>query len=154
MLRKTRHTLAASTVISTVLMTTLTLTLGVLVFFWASQTFGIQIGNAGVYFQNSSAGLQENVVVEDIWFNATNQAWITVRNVGTIDVHVVAIYINSTSQTTTVPAITSPGIAIGVGKVVTIKVTTGFSWSSQKFVYVSVATARGTVVRGYWNTGN
>lgn len=149
-----RKVLAVATVISTVMMTMLTLTLGIVSFFWASQTFGLQLGNAGVYFKSSSDSLLEGVVIEDVWFNDTNKAWITVRNIGTIDVKIVAIYVNSTSQTNTLPAISPNGISIGVGRAVAIKVTTGFTWSSQKFVYVSVATARGTVVRGYWGTGN
>lgn len=149
-----RHRKAVSTVVSTVLMTTLTLTLGLMVFYWATQTFGIQIGNAGITFKQSSDSLLERLVIEDVWFNSTNVAWITVRNVGSIDVRVVAIYMNSTSQTSTVPAFGSSGILVLVGKAVTIKVTTGFSWSAQKYVYISIATARGTVVRGYWNTGN
>jgi len=148
------HRKAVSTVVSTVLMTTLTLTLGLMVFYWASQTFGIQIGNAGITFKQSSDSLLERLVIEDVWFNSTNVAWITVRNVGSIDVRVVAIYMNSTSQTSTVPAFGSSGILVLVGKAVTIKVTTGFTWSADKSVYISIATARGTVVRGYWNTGN
>jgi hypothetical protein len=149
-----RKALGVATVISTVMMTMLTLTLGIVSFFWASQTFGIQLGSAGIYFKNSSDSLLEGVVIEDVWFNDTNKVWITVRNVGTIDVRIVAIYVNSTSQTNTLPAISPNGISVAVGRAVAIKVTTGFTWSSQKFVYVSVATGRGTVVRGYWGTGN
>jgi hypothetical protein len=135
-------------------MTTLTLTMGVMAFFWASQTFGLQIGSAGVYFKNSSNSLLESLVIEDVWFNSTNKAWITVRNVGTIDVRIVAIYANSTLQSSTNPAYGSSGILVGVGRAVTIQVTTGFTWTSPQFVYISVATSRGTVVRGYWSTSN
>jgi hypothetical protein len=157
-----RHRKAVSTVVATVLMTTLTLTLGITAFFWAAQTFGLQVGNAGVYFQNSSKGLLENIVIEDVWFDQTGgkaTAWVTVRNVGTIDVKLVAIYTNSTSQTSTTPSITN-GITIGVGKAVSIQVSTnyGYTWpsspSNPQFVYISVATARGTDVRGYWSTTN
>jgi hypothetical protein len=148
---------AVGTVIATVLMTTLTLTMGIMMFFWASQIFGVQIGSSGVYFQNSSNGLLESIVIEDVWFNVTNShatAWVTVRNVGSIDVKLVAIYLNSTSQTNTSPSITN-GISVGVGKAVSIKVTTvPANWNSYTFAYISVATARGTTVRGYWGTSN
>ncbi len=148
---------AVGTVIATVLMTTLTLTLGIMAFFWAAQTFGVQIGTSGIYFQNSSNGLLESIVIEDVWFNVTSghaTAWVTVRNIGTIDVKLVAIYLNSTSQTNTSPSITN-GISLGVGKSVSIQVTTTpANWNSYTFAYISVATARGTVVRGYWATSN
>jgi hypothetical protein len=144
----------ASTVVATVIVTALTLTLGTIAFFWASQTFAIQMGSAGVYFKNNSNSLLENLIIEDAWFNTTNKAWLTVRNVGTIEVRVVAIYINSTLQSNTSPSYGSSGIFVAVGRAVSIQVTTGFTWSSNQFVYISAVTSRGTVVRGYWSTGN
>jgi hypothetical protein len=148
---------AVSTVISTVLMTTLTLTLGVIVLFWASQTFGIQVGNAGIYFQNSSNAMLESIAIEDVWFSPSspyNVVNVTVRNTGSIDIRIVAIYLNSTSQTTTSPSFGTTGISIPLGKAVTIKVTSTLSWSTTKVIYVSVATSRGTTARSYWSTGN
>jgi len=156
-MKLTHRRRAVSTVVATVLMITVTLTLGIIAFFWASQTIGLQVGSAGVYFKSSSDSLLENLVIEDVWFNSTNKAWVTVRNVGQIDFKIVAIYVNSTSQTNTNPLITN-GTSIGVGKAKTIQVTvslTGFSqWTTNQFVYLSIATARGTVVRGYWSTSN
>ncbi len=148
---------AVSTVIATVLMTTLTLTLGIMVFFWGSQTFGLQVGNAGIYFNNNSNSLLENIIIEDVWFNQTNKIYLTVRNIGSIDVSIKAVYVNSTSQTTS-PAIPASGYQLTVGNTVTFVVTfskTGFTaWTSNQFVYISVATARGLQVRGYWGTLN
>jgi hypothetical protein len=138
-------------------MTMLTLTLGVMVFFWASQIFGIQVGNAGVYFQNNSNAMLERIVIEDVWFSPSspyNIVNVTVRNTGSIDIRIVALYLNSTSQTSTSPSFGTTGISIPVGKAVTIKVTATLSWSTVKVIYVSVATSRGTTVRGYWSTSN
>jgi hypothetical protein len=116
------------------------------------------MGNAGVYFQNSSNAMLENIVIEDVWFtpSQSNNVTVTVRNTGSINVQIVALYLNSTTQPNTNPSFGTTGISLLVGKAVSIRVypSTGVTWSTVKVVYISVATARGTTVRGYWSTGN
>jgi Flp pilus assembly protein TadG len=114
------------------------------------------MGNAGVYFQNRSNVMLEGIVIEDVWFNPsqTNNVTVTVRNTGSINVQLVALYLNSTPQASTSPSFGTTGISLLVGKAVSIKVTSTLTWSTVKVVYVSVATSRGTTVRGYWSTSN
>jgi len=114
------------------------------------------MGNAGVYFQNNSNAMLETIVIEDVWFNPSqnNNVTVTVRNTGSISVYIVALYLNSTPQTTTSPTFGTTGISLLVGKSVSIQATSTLTWSTVKVVYISVATSRGTTVRGYWSTSN
>jgi len=153
--RKARRTLAVSTVISTVLMTMLSVTLGTVIFFWASQTFGVYQGNAGNYFSSRGAALQEIFAVEDVWFNmsgSTKYMWITVRNTGTIDIKIGAIYVDGTSTYTTSPSLGTSGYQVTVGAAVTFRITyTGSkSFSSSNNYFLQVATLRGNQVSTYW----
>jgi hypothetical protein len=163
--RKARRTLAISTVIGTVLMTTLTITLGVMVVFWASQSFGLYQGSAGIYFNNRAAALRESMAVEDIWFyyaatsscgasvpSGTYQCInITVRNTGAIEVKIVAIYINSTSKTPLPlnPPVLPYTMTVGSPKTFMIQYSTG-SWGTTKAYFIQVASARGNQVNAYW----
>jgi len=135
-------------------MTTLSLTLGIIVFFWASQTFGVYQGNAGVYFNSRGAALRETIVVEDVWFNmsgSTKYMYITVRNVGTIDIEIAGIYVDGVSTYTILPSLGS-GYQITVGQAPTFRVTyTGSkSFSSSNTYFLQVATLRGNQVSTYW----
>jgi Flp pilus assembly protein TadG len=114
------------------------------------------MGNAGVYFQNNSNAMLESIVIEDVWFNPSqnNNVTVTVRNTGSINVQLLALYLNSTPQTSTSPSFGTTGISLLVGQSKSIQVTSTLTWSTVKVVYVSLATARGTTVRGYWSTSN
>jgi hypothetical protein len=55
-----------------------------------------------MYYQQRSNALRESFIIEDVWFNSTASPTtidITLRNVGLIEVRIVAIYINSTIYT-------------------------------------------------------
>jgi len=160
--RRVRRNLAVSTVIGTVLMAVLTITIGTAVVIWASQTFGLYQGSAGIYYSNRAAALRESIVIEDVWYyNAAsancgnpgtgtyNCINITVRNTGTIEAKIAAIYINGTSK---VPASLSLPYTINVNSAKTfmIQYKTG-GWGTQtKAYYVQVASARGNQVSIYW----
>ena len=141
--QKFRRTLAVSTVVGTVLMTVLTITLGSMVVFWASQTFGIYQGSASVYFNNRAAALRESLAMEDVWFysagascagTGTNSCInLTVRNTGAIELRVVAFYINGTSKTFAF-------------------LYSASAWGSAiKVYFIQVATARGSQINTYWS---
>ncbi len=141
------QTLAVSTVIATVLMTTLTITLGTLVVFWASSTFGVYQGNAGIFFNNRGDALRESLAIEDVWFytqSSTNYVNITVRNVGRVQLKVAALYVNNTAFTSLSPS------QINVGGVATYQVQ--YSWVAGKIYIIIAATARGNQVRQVWST--
>ncbi len=146
-LRRTAHSLAVSTVIATVLMTMLTVTLGTIVVFWASSTFGLYQGSAGIFFTNRADSLREALAIEDVWFytqSSTNYVNITVRNVGRVQFTLGAMYINNTQVTSLSPA------QLNVAAAATYKIQ--YTWAAGKVYIIVAATARGNQVRQVWST--
>lgn len=141
-----RNRKAVSTVISTILMTTLAIMMGTLVVFWASQTLGTYQGSAGVFFTNRGAALKESFVVEDIWFYSSNKVNVTIRNVGAIEIKIVAVYLNSTSYTV------SETITVGQSKTITF--TLSQTYVSTSVYFFIIATARGNKVTEFWKASN
>jgi archaellum component FlaF (FlaF/FlaG flagellin family) len=87
--------------------------------------------------------LKESFVIEDVWFyNSPKYVNITVRNVGSIDMEVVAIYMNGTT-------VWDGSQVIDVGETATIKVI--FAWDSGEYRII-VATARGNQAREWYST--
>jgi len=78
-----------------------TLSLGAILVAWAGQSYGAFGGGSQVYFQQRGQAIQESFVIEEVFFNKTapDQIYIFVRNVGTININIVAIYVNGTSLT-------------------------------------------------------
>jgi len=78
-----------------------TLSLGAILVAWAGQSYGAFGGGSQLYFQQRGQALQESFVIEEVFFIKTgsppNQIDIFVRNVGLININVVAIYVNGTS---------------------------------------------------------
>lgn len=154
--RRLKRTLAVSTVISTMLMTTVSITLGIMVLYWSSQTFSKYQGSAEIYFNSRASALREAFVVEDVWFylsGSTRYMNITVRNTGTIDVKIVAIYVDGVSSYTISPSLPSSGYQIPVGQSVTFRITyTGSkSFTTSNSYFLQVATGRGNQVTTYWS---
>jgi hypothetical protein len=158
--RRLRRTLAVSTVVGTVLMTTLAITLGTIVVFWASQTFGNYQNSASVYFNNRAAALRESLAMEDVWFYSAGSSCagsgtkscinLTVRNTGTTELKVVAFYINGTSKTPL--SVTLPyTIEVGKSKTFTFLYNTSAWGSTTKVYFIQVATARGNQVNTHWS---
>jgi len=137
--------------------------LGTILFAWATSSFGAYQGGAGVWFMNRGEAMKERLVIEQVSFTSAftpslNELMIIyVRNVGTIDCNVVAIYVNSSSAPSQ-KVIGSGGyqmpISLKVGSVTSINVTlTGGwlgPWHSGSVSTIGVATARGNVVSGTW----
>ncbi len=90
-----------STVIANMMMIAITLSLAAILVAWAGTSYGAFAGGSQLYFQQRGQALQENFVVEEVFFNKTapDQILIFVRNVGLININVVAIYVNGTSLT-------------------------------------------------------
>jgi len=75
-----------------------TLSLGAILVAWAGQSYGAFGGGSQIFFQQRGQALQENFVIEAAFFvKSSNTLDIFVRNVGAIQVYVVAIYVNGTS---------------------------------------------------------
>jgi len=96
--RRTRRTLAVSTVIANMMMITITLSLAAILIAWTGSTYGIFTGGAQIFYAQRGQALQERFVVEDVFFNKNqNQLLVYVRNVGVNQINVTAIYLNGTT---------------------------------------------------------
>jgi hypothetical protein len=85
------------------LMILITLSLAAILVAWAGTSFGAFSGGSQLFFAQRGQALQERFVIEEVFFNATaspQQIFIFVRNVGPININIVAIYVNGTSAST------------------------------------------------------
>lgn len=108
-IRRIKRNLAVSTVVGNMLMIAITLSLAAILVAWAGTSYGTFTGGSGLYFGQRQQALQERFVIENVFFNKTlpnppNTLLIFVRNVGAIDIKIVALYVNGTSLS---PQITS-----------------------------------------------
>jgi hypothetical protein len=165
--RKLKRNLAVSTVVANMLMILITLSLAAILVAWAGTTYGAFSGGSSIFFQQRGQALQERFVIEQVFFNkAHNTIMIFVRNVGTIEVSLVAIYVNGTlfaggGFITTTTMITNStlcsipgtgGLLVPIQSVCEFDVNWGSSWNTGDIFTIVVATARGnqvtTTVRG------
>lgn len=99
-IRRLRRSLGVSTVIANLLMITITLSLAAILVAWAGSTYGTFSSGSALFFGQRDQALQERFVIENVFFNITgsNQnIMVVVRNIGTLDFTLVAIYVNGNS---------------------------------------------------------
>jgi len=147
MAKRFRSKKAVSPVIANVLMVMAVFALGTILFAWATSSFGTYQGGTGVWFINRGDALKERFVIECVDFTGDRTIDVYVRNVGMIDLKVVAIYINGTVASTTDPLLP---VSLGVGQVTCISVLLSSSWHSNSITGIMVATARGNPASGTW----
>jgi hypothetical protein len=91
------------------LMILITLSLAAILVAWAGTSFGSFSGGSQLFFAQRGQALQERFVIEEVFFNATatgmpttvdQQIFVFIRNVGPININIVAIYVNGTSACT------------------------------------------------------
>jgi len=151
--KRSRSKKGVSPVIANVLMVMAVFALGTILFAWATSSFGAYQGGAGVWFINRGEAMKERLVIEQVSFTSAfdpslNELIIVyVRNVGTIDCKIVAIYVNASASEDVSPAMP---ISLKVGSVTSINVTLASPWHSGSVSTIGVATARGYVVTGAW----
>ena len=161
--KRWRSKKAVSPVIANVLMVMAVFALGTILFAWATSSFGMYQGGAGVWFVNRGEAMKERLVIEQVSFTsqyagpipppANELIIIYVRNVGTIDCRIVAIYVNASAAPSMIQIVNpplSPGITLKVGSVTSINVTLVKTWHSGSVSTIGVATARGNIVSGTW----
>jgi len=138
--------------------------LGTILFAWATSSFGLYQGGAGIWFMNRGEAMKERLVIEQVSFTskyvgpipppANELIILYVRNVGTIDCKIVAIYVNASAAPSMIktvnPPLTNGGISLNVGSVTSINVTLFGTWHSGSVSTIAVATARGNIVSGVW----
>jgi len=155
--KRLRSKKAVSPVIANVLMVMAVFALGTILFAWATSSFGMYQGGAGVWFVSRGDALKERLVIECVDFAFTgmlrNKIYVYVRNVGTIDLKIVAIYVNGTTTlvASTIPSLVPPNtIALVVDQVTCITVVLSSPWDSDSVTNIMVATARGNSASGSW----
>ncbi len=152
--RRLRRGLAVSTVVGNMLMILITLSLAAILIAWAGTSFGAFSGGSQIFFVQKGQALQERLVIEEAFFNKTNNyVRVFVRNVGVEQLNVVAIYVNGTQyapNTWVRPPCTansdgSVTLVVGsgnTGNVCEFRITIPI-WSSGATFTIVVATARG-----------
>ena len=153
--KRSRSKKAVSPVIANVLMVMAVFALGTILFAWATSSFGMYQGGAGVWFMNRGDALKERLVIECVDFTGAppgpplvkDRINVYVRNVGTIDLKVVAIYVNGTVAFSTNPSLPA---SLGVGQVTLITILLSSPWRSDSITSIMVATARGNSASGSW----
>jgi len=146
-----------STVVANMMMIGITLSLAAILVAWAGQSYGAFSGGSQLFYQQRGQALQENFVIEEVFFekNTTNQQiFAFVRNVGLININVVAVYSNGTSLTpNTVLKVFGPcsftgtplSVSIGVGQVCEFTWNPA-AWTSGSLFFIVVASTRGNQV--------
>jgi hypothetical protein len=145
----------------------ITLSLAAILVAWAGQSYGAFSGGSQLFYQQREQALQENFVIEEVFFNKTvsgvteDQIFVFVRNVGLININIVAIYVNGTSLTPS--SLTGHGWSTlsgtqsctgGVGTVCEFSLNWPTSscspnycpWVTGDIFYIVVASARGNQV--------
>lgn len=153
-----RRKKALSTVIAQVIMLSATMALGAIAINWAVPTLQLYQSNAGIYYEQRAKALKESFIIEDVWFNPSpNYVNITIRNVGSIEIQIAALYINGTSYSFTLDPskrqVTTPE---GQYPIRTYKIditsTPHFTWVAGKKYLIVIATQRGNQVTSMWGT--
>ena len=134
----------------------ITLSLGAVLVVWAGTSYGAFSGGSQLFYQQRQQALQENFVIEEVFFekNTTGQIFIFVRNVGLININVVAIYANGVSVASTLTSATTCPFSgtppsppnIPVGAVCEFTWQQSVLWTSGTPFYIVVASARGNQV--------
>ena len=152
-----------STVVANMMMIGITLSLAAILVAWAGQSYGAFAGGSQLFYQQRGQALQENFVIETVFFNTTanpDQIFVFVRNVGLININIVAIYANGTSLTPVSGAshgwcaFSGNSVSLGVGSVCDFSLNWPSAaclpnhcpWVTGNIFYIVVATARGNQV--------
>jgi len=88
--------------------------------------------------------MQESIVVENVWLQSGTTIKVFVRNVGTREAVVKAVYVNGTSVGTS-PSLPQTLIVSG-----NLTLTISISHNAKYPQLIVVATARGNQARGEW----
>jgi hypothetical protein len=152
-----------STVVANMMMIGITLSLAAILVAWSGQSYGAFSGGSQLFYQQRGQALQENFVIEEVFMNTTanpDQIFVFVRNVGLININIVAIYVNGTSLTPVSGAshgwcaFSGNSASLGVGSVCdfslnwpnTACLPNRCPWVTGNILYIVVATARGNQV--------
>ena len=80
--------------------------------------------------------MSERIIVEDLWFTPPDRIGIYIRNIGKVNIHISAVYVNHTSRSFTSP------FSLKINEHGWLNIS--YAWSSDELYYVDVITTRGT----------
>jgi hypothetical protein len=135
------------------MMIVITLSLAAILVAWAGTTYGAFSGGSQLYYNQRQQALQERFAIEEVYFNTTGTAHniiIFVRNVGAINITLVAIYINGNPQSSfTTPPVPAGycnvlPVPLGVQRMCIFNMVVGSGdWTSGTVFTIVVASSRG-----------
>jgi hypothetical protein len=126
------------------LMILITLSLAAILVAWAGNSYGAFTGGSQVFFQQRGQALQERLVIEEVFFiKSSTTIQLFVRNVGVLDIKLVAVYVNGTSYSPATGSTCSFSTSLPVQQACQLNVNWGSSWNSGSTFLIVVATARG-----------
>lgn len=147
------------------------MSLGSMLFVWATSNFGLYQSSTGIWFQGKQQALQERFVPEMLWFTCSgtscSQTTIYIRNVGSVNVQIAAVYFNGTRSTSatycidtasacspTTPFPTSPPYPnVGVQQVLKLQVNWSPALSKGAILNLALATTSGNTMTSTWMVG-
>ncbi len=139
---------AVSPVISTLIIIGTVFALFAIIYPWFTSSLTFSQSSAGLWYLSQEEASKERIVIEMVTFNETagsnKNISIFVRNVGEIDVKIVAIYINGSAQTSVNPTLPYRLYASANGAVNVQKFVINYSWDKDKIYIIKVVTSRGT----------
>jgi len=87
--------------------------------------------------------MRERFIVEDVWFTSPDKVGIYFRNTGKVAISIVAVYVNSTSQSFT-------PLKLEVAEHGWLNLT--YTWSANKVYHINIVSSRGTQVADYYRS--
>ncbi len=123
--------------------------LGAMLFIWSNATYGSVESSTGSFFSAQAQQSQERYTVEQVWFQDLNgnglkdRATLYVRNVGSLSVTLVNIYVNGTQ-------INANSTIVGPSQVVPVTITLSPEIQVNKMVVLVAVTQRGNSVPQNW----
>ncbi len=148
--RPSKSDRAISTIMANLTMLIIVVFLSTLLFTWSIASFGAYQTGAGYWFSNRSLANQERPVVENVFFYQSGPSYfakIYVRNVGTIEVTIDSVYINSTRYNITPQTFGLNQVALLVGS---NGLPLSGPFAKGALQKITVVTLRGTTMATTW----
>jgi len=135
---------AVSTLVATILMINTAIVMGAVMIAWAMGLIGTYQGGTQIQYMLIGERAQEAIVIENVWLQGGATIRVFVRNVGSRDAEIKAVYVNGTSVSPS-PSLPQPLYVSG-----NLTLTISISHNARYPQLIVVATARGNQARGEW----
>ncbi|MEM2629688.1 MAG: hypothetical protein QXN41_00565 [Candidatus Bathyarchaeia archaeon] len=135
-----------STVIATLIIVSTVFAMFAIIYPWAMSSLTLSQSSAGLWYLSQEAAIKERVVIEMVVFKADATGRyidVYVRNVGEIDVEIVAFYINGSSQINVNPPLPKRIYVSVEGAENVVCFTITYPWSDGVIYRIKAVTSRG-----------